>query len=308
MQDRTTQSQTALATHPCVRVAVLCISLCFLSHVRAGYIIVTSSQNRAVEQAAESCLTELSTTAQGVQRVSIEDITDELLLSSESNTFIAIGSAAAVRLAQSIPDDSPFYYGLTPTPGLYGLDDRAGSSGISAEVSFEDKARIITSVLPDARRIGTLYSSSSEPSRHRVQQLQGELAEGWSLLAIDIDSYDNAIDAVRAMLQSDLDLVVALPDPVVYNSAIVKSVLLESLKSRTPVFGFSRAMVRAGALLGSGIDPNDQGKALAELITEGKLDIHTTAEPRKYLNQIVAARLGIEISDSVTESFDEVFE
>lgn len=85
------------------------------------------------------------------------------------------------------------------------------------------------------------------------------------LKGIVISKYVTLIDALNSSL-SESDVLLALPDPSVYNARTIKSILLTTYRHRTPVIGFSESFVRAGALAAVSSSSEQLGKQIAELI------------------------------------------
>lgn len=100
------------------------------------------------------------------------------------------------------------------------------------------------------------------------------------------------------------NILLALPDPTIFNSTTIFNILLSSYHKRIPVIGFSSAYVKAGALVAAYSTPEDIARHLAEY-TRSYLDsgVETMPDPTypKYfsvsVNQSVARSLGISLPD-----------
>ncbi|MBS3735459.1 MAG: hypothetical protein KGY99_11175, partial [Phycisphaerae bacterium] len=108
------------------------------------------------------------------------------------------------------------------------------------------------------------------------------------------------------------DVVWTSPDQAVYTPSLVRALLLKGLRSGTPVYGFSIPFVRAGALVGAGIDPQTNGAQAGEL-TARMLDgaPHNSggpAAPRYQVAANLAAARSLEIAlpDAVVREADVV--
>jgi ABC-type uncharacterized transport system substrate-binding protein len=129
---------------------------------------------------------------------------------------------------------------------------------------------------------------------------------------VDVAEHDSFADAVTALLRHRPGIVWTYLDPELYNSARIRSLLLAALRQGVPVFGFSVPSVRAGALLGVGIEPAEQGEQLAQLreqwsradptlksTVRGRETAHRPPRSRIAVNRIVAEQLGIDLSESI---------
>ena len=103
---------------------------------------------------------------------------------------------------------------------------------------------------------------------------------------------ESAIEAFR-LASKYSDIIIALPDPRVYNKDNIKNILLTSYKAKTPLIGYSEALSRAGALISIFTPPEHLGKQAVEWFSQGRHKF--AAEPKYFkvkLNQKVAKALG----------------
>jgi putative ABC transport system substrate-binding protein len=82
-----------------------------------------------------------------------------------------------------------------------------------------------------------------------------------------------------------------------------------------PVIGYSRGMVKAGALFGLICDYEDLGRQAGEIafrILKGEKPKEIPVEPPRekllIINQIVADRIGFDTPDEIIEKAYEIFE
>jgi len=100
---------------------------------------------------------------------------------------------------------------------------------------------------------------------------------------------------VLSNLSDNVDLLLAEPDPVVYNKRSIQGILLLTYRSKTPVIGFSQAYSRAGAMVSLYSSTEDIAKQAVEII----LDQSTSDrlyDPKYFtitFNKQVARTLGI---------------
>lgn len=269
-------------------------------------VIVISSDRGPYQAAASACEARLREAGLDTERIDVPDWNDAIAERSHTGV-IAIGGAAARQLSENLPTSVPLYYCLTPDPDRLGLTGRDSTSGIAAEVSPQDQLDLISKVAPGAKRLGVLFRSSSHDSIDRLENLRKSLPVGLSIVDIDIDAFDSEANAIRDLLDSNPDFVWTTPDPQVYSAAVVKTLLIEALRRRVPVFGFSNSMVRAGSLVGVGVDPSRQGARCAELFLSNDSGRHLTAEPIIAVNRTVSDRISYEIPSGVLSEAGTVF-
>jgi putative tryptophan/tyrosine transport system substrate-binding protein len=118
---------------------------------------------------------------------------------------------------------------------------------------------------------------------------------------VTIKTISNSDELIPALsnLSDSVDLLLAEPDPVVYNKRSIQGILLLTYRSKTPVIGFSQAYSRAGAMVSLYSSTEDIAKQAVEII----LDQSTSDrlyDPKYFtisFNQQVARTLGISPPD-----------
>ena len=95
----------------------------------------------------------------------------------------------------------------------------------------------------------------------------------------------------------------------------MRALLLASLRTKTPVFGYSAAFVKAGALFGITVDPEAQGKQAATLGLGLLKDAAVTKPPlvnapesiQISVNLIVASQIGVQLPADLVQRATNVY-
>lgn len=230
---------------------------------------------------------------------------------------MAVGTEAAQHLYRTLPERSPLAYCMVADPGAAGLHTGRLVHGVSTDVTLDDQIALIVEALPRASSVGAIYRSGVARSAQIIADLRAALPQGWRLTAVDLDASESVAAAIREMLASKPDVVWTSADSAVYNAGTVQALLKDCLSARVPVFGFSTQFVRAGALLGVGVRPEDQGRVAARMLLEAvakaapsgapERPIHEQARARVAVNLLVAERLGIVLPADLVRRADDVF-
>ena len=178
------------------------------------------------------------------------------------------------------------------------------SWGVTMEIAIAEQVKVIAEAIPRVRAMGMLYRSDAADAKRVVENVRNSLPEGWRLEPVAVNDYPSIAAAIDALTQKNVDLIWTSTDQKVYDTAAVRALLLAALRTKTPVWGFSPAFVRAGAIIGAGVEPRSQGKQAAELALkamEGKCTNADKAQsPSEFqiaVNLIVAKQIGLEIPD-----------
>jgi len=182
-------------------------------------------------------------------------------------TFVGVGTPAVVWLDANLPAQKSLVYCMTSGGTHAPAPARGGRRvGVSTDVPLRVQFGLIAEAMPRATTIGVLYRSDNKKSASILAHAKADLPKNWKIHAVAVDKYESVAKAIDSLLAGGVDVVWTAPDSSVYNVATVRSLLLAGIRSRTPVFGFSPAFVRAGALLGVGINPVHQGRQAATIV------------------------------------------
>ena len=122
---------------------------------------------------------------------------------------------------------------------------------------------LIHIALPNHRRVGIILGSYS-----RIIIKEINIAKDIGKVRVMIRTIkkgENLIKVLNGLLEYT-DVLLAVPDPTVFNRGTIHHVLLTTYRQNVPVVGYSKAYVKAGALLAVYSKPEDIGKQTGEMI------------------------------------------
>jgi putative ABC transport system substrate-binding protein len=174
-------------------------------------------------------------------------------------------------------------------------------SALYLEQPFPRQVELLRLALPEARKVGVLWGSESGVQAQAVQSaLQ---ARGLELVNGYVSGGNTLFAGLKAVLD-DTDVLLAVPDPQVYNGSSISNVLLATYRARVPMLAFSPAYVRAGALLSLHSTPRQIGLQ-ATAMTRAQLQVGAAvgsqypADFSIVLNDHVARSLGLTLDEAV---------
>ncbi|MGY2400568.1 ABC transporter substrate-binding protein [Pseudomonas sp. SDO5271_S396] len=164
---------------------------------------------------------------------------------------------------------------------------------------LDRQLRLISSILPQARRIGVLYGADSE-------FLLPELRQHASPLGLEIvpQRWDNIGDSrpLQTLFRNS-DVLLGLDDPQLYNPKTAKNLLLSSYAQQLPLVGPNAGFVRAGSLASTYSDQADWLAVLDRLLDHSPANWPRSLYPQDFKvvgNPQVARSLGIEQVDEAS--------
>jgi putative ABC transport system substrate-binding protein len=279
-----------------VVVALIAFMMTGASVVRgADVLVVVSTDSKPYAQAADRSIDSLRADGRSVERLMLSELNQEKLR-AQTDPVIAIGGSAAAQLAQLLPAETELYYCMTPRPDRIGLTKRANTSGVSTDPDFKSQIEILERSGIRIKRVGMLYKGSSDSSKSLRDQLEAHVPEKWNVSAIDLDDAGSGAKSIDMLFDQGIDVVWTAADPSVYDASLVKALLLRSIRDRVPMFGFSHALVRAGAPFGVGFEPGLQGERVASMLLGQELGLHEPSDTVLAINNTATGRIKLKLS------------
>jgi putative tryptophan/tyrosine transport system substrate-binding protein len=281
----------------------------------ADIVIVKSSDAEPYAQAEEPLRSQFAAHQHKVRTVVLADVNSKGIASlGTPGAVLAVGTPAATWLHGNLPPATPLVYCMVANPAGMGLAEGRASYGVTTDIPYSVQFQVIAEALPNARTVGTLYRSDNPESRRQLKALESALPAGWRIESVAVNDNPSVAAAIDALVRKRIDLVWTGPDSAVYDSAAVRSLLLAALRNQVPVWGFSPAFVRAGAMLGVGVDPRAQGAQAAEvalrILENPAARIEKAIAPSTYqlaVNPVVAEQLGIQVPERLIRRAQFVF-
>lgn len=185
---------------------------------------------------------------------------------------VAVGTAAQRAMQELFSRDSappPLLAILVPRLAFERMADparlRAGSlSAVYLDQPPWRQLELIGLALPTARKVGMLVGGESKGHLPALEKAARE--RGFELVVSPVD-HAGLFAALQAVLP-DADVLLALPDPGVFNSQTAANILTAAYRRQLPLVGFSPAYVKAGALLALYSTPAQVGARGGELLRQ----------------------------------------
>jgi ABC-type uncharacterized transport system substrate-binding protein len=227
------------------------------------------------------------------------------LLTEPWRLIITVGGKAAAKVAEQ-DLSSPVLHTVLPQKSFEYIyrNDSDNVSAIIIDQPLTRKLALIRESMPERDRIGILITENSEIDKQTIQNAASRF--DLTIRFGTVEDQQQIGNALRELLK-DSDVLLALPDPSIFNRQTVKNILLSSYHNRVPVVGFSLGYVKAGAIAAVYSSPQDIGKHIGDWVTDflNKRDKvpPTLAFPRYYsvsTNDNVADSLNIQLPTAST--------
>lgn len=225
---------------------------------------------------------------------------DELLRSDDSRLklIVTIGVKAAQLIASS-KTSIPTLHTLIPnsSAALLKLDGASQSvSVIYLDQPLTRQLNLIKLIRRDNQVLGVLLG----PATNVLRPILDMAAKNMGIpIRMESVTEEGEIGPTLRHVLDDSDILLALPDPLIYNRNTIFNIILSSYHNQVPVIGFSASYAKAGAMLAVHSTPSEIGMHIAEAISQfiitGGGHLPDSAFPKYF---------SIEVNKSVAHSLD----
>ena len=186
-------------------------------------------------------------------------------------------------------------------------------TGTSDKLPVEKQLEMIRAILPEAKTIGILYSTSEVNSESAIKEYKAAAASyGFEIVEGPVTATADIPLAADSILEK-ADCLNNLTDNTVVSS--LPLILDKAAKKNIPVFGSEVEQVKIGCLASMGLDYADlgvqTGKMAAQVLKGEKkaseINFETIKEAAFYGNAKVAENLGLTLPAKLTDSAAELF-
>jgi len=226
----------------------------------------------------------------------------------EPQWVVAVGTAAQRGMQELFAGDStppPLLAILVPRLAFERIADPARLRGGSLSAVFLDQpparqVELIRLALPAVRNVGILVGAESKAHGAGLEKASRE--RGMHLATSQVGP-EGLFLALQSLL-AEVEVLLALPDPAVFNSQTAANILTAAYRRQVPLVGFSPAYVKAGALLALYSTPAQVGSRGGEALRQalpGKT-LPPPQWPREYVvavNHDVARSLGTALDEKL---------
>ena len=245
-------------------------------------------------------------------------------VSDNMDLICAIATPSAQSAYNAAMDkDIPVVYTAVTDPVAAELADKDGNpvgnvTGTSDTLPVEEQLKMIREMMPDAKTIGILYTTSEANSVSAIATYESLVDKYGFTLETKGISQTSEIALATDDLLTKVDCITNLTDNTVVASLL--TILEKANEKGIPVFGSEIEQVKIGCLAAEGIDYIQLGKQTGKIAAQilkgekkaSEIPYEIISEPGFYVNTKVAENLGIEVpsdlADSAVESFDTISE
>lgn len=235
-------------------------------------------------------------------------------VSENPDLICAIATPSALSCYNAAKDtDIPIIYTAVTDPETAELVDSnqmpiGNITGTSDKLPVDAQLSLIRSILPEAKKIGIMYTTSELNSAATIKEYK-EKAPDYGFEIVDAGISTSAdIPLAADNLLSKVDCINNLTDNTVVQG--LPTILAKAGEKKIPVFGSEIEQVKIGCLAAAGIDYIELGKKTGQMAAKvlrgeasaSEMPYETFENYSTYFNQAVADSLGIGVDSSILEN------
>jgi putative tryptophan/tyrosine transport system substrate-binding protein len=218
--------------------------------------------------------------------------------------------AAASALAQA-PKTSLVFAAVTDpvaaklVPSWEKPGDR--TTGVSDRAPVEKHLALIQQILPQAKRIGTIYNAGESNSLASVAELKAKAKnQKLSIVEVTVTNSSDVATATKSLV-GQVDAIYIPTDNTV--ASALESALKVGVDNKLPIFAGDNDSVKRGAIGSVSFNYFEMGKQTARLTARilkgeapGTMPVETPAKTELALNLKAATAMGVTIPEAIVKS------
>ncbi|MDD6571060.1 MAG: ABC transporter substrate-binding protein [Thermoflexaceae bacterium] len=243
-------------------------------------------------------------------------------VSQKVNLICGIATPSAMTAYNAcLNNDIPVIYTAVSDPVASGLAKEDGSSvgnitGTSDFLAVTEQLEMIRKIMPDAKKIGIIYTTSETNSVSTIAEYEKYAADyGFEIVSTGINQISEVELAAKDMV-TKVDCITNLTDNTVVSA--LQTVLAAANEAGIPVFGSEVEQVKAGCVASMGLEYYELGKqtgAMAAKVLKGEakaseINFEVISEASLYVNTAAADKIGLALDEEFVKNayqkFDEI--
>jgi putative ABC transport system substrate-binding protein len=249
-------------------------------------------------------------------------LTASTFVTKKVDLICAIATPSATTAYNAtLNSDIPVIYTAVSDPVSAGLANEDGSSvgnvtGTSDALAVDAQLQMIREILPEAKTIGIIYTTSEENSVSTIAQYKAAAGDyGFEIVDTGVTAMSE-VALAAADICGKVDCITNLTDNTVVSA--LQTVLEEANKAGIPVFGSEVEQVKNGCVASMGLEYYELGKQtgrMAAKVLKGEakaseMNFEVIDEPSLYVNFAAAEKINLELpanyAEDAYQSFDEI--
>ena len=244
----------------------------------------------------------------------------DTFVSDNVNLICAIATPSAMSAYNSAKEtEIPVIYSAVSDPVGAELASEDGTpvgniTGTSDALAVTEQLEMIREILPDATKIGIIYTTSEANSVSTIEEYKKYAADyGFEIVDTGINTLAD-LDMAASDLVSKVDCINNLTDNTVVSG--LQTVITAANDAGIPVFGSEVEQVKVGCVASMGLDYYQLGIQTGEMaasvlkgeVSASELEYQVIDEPSLYVNTAAADKIGLTLDEEFVGTAAETYD
>jgi putative ABC transport system substrate-binding protein len=198
--------------------------------------------------------------------------------------------------------------------GVSSVDHLPNVTGVASTAPLREALALIKDALPQARRIGTLWTPSEINSGYYLDIVRTEAADfGFEIVTVPVAGPSDILLAAQILTNQKIDAVLPISDNTI--NAAFETVSQVANENRMPLFGGFLLAAKAGAAAAVGWDFFEMGRKAGRIALRikagerpAKIPFESMTEVRLILNLQAAGLQGLRFPDNLRRKADLILD
>jgi putative ABC transport system substrate-binding protein len=233
------------------------------------------------------------------------------LISLEPTVIVTFSTPMTQAVATATPN-IPIVFGAVSDPGAAKLTSHKNVTGLTDFVPPEQQFELIKTLIPDVKSIGVIFNSGEANSQKQVQEIKAMAAKQGIQVVEATVSKSSEVSAATKTLVGRVDAILLPTDNTVISA--LETIIKIGISYKIPILGSDVDIVRRGAVAAFGVDWQQSGFKLAEMVSAllkgiplKNIPIQNPQTLVLHVNKGAAQQMGVTLPDSLCKKADKVF-
>lgn len=233
------------------------------------------------------------------------------LISLEPTVIVTLSTPMTQAVTTATPT-IPIVFAAVTDPVAAKLTNHMNVTGLTDFVPPERQLELVKAILPSVKSIGVIFNSGEANSQKQIQDIQTiAKQQGIQIVESAISKSAEVSSAAKALI-GRADAILLPTDNTVISA--LESIIKIGIHNKIPVFGSDVDIVRRGAVAAYGVDWQQSGVVLAEMVNlllkgtpPQEIPIRNPKMLILHVNQKAAQQMGVSIPEVLYKKADMVF-
>ncbi|MBN2244383.1 MAG: ABC transporter substrate-binding protein [Candidatus Aminicenantes bacterium] len=245
-----------------------------------------------------------------IQRIAKE------LVQEDVDMLIAV-STQSLQAALHATKNTPIVFSSVANPYLAGAgrtaeDHLENVTGVSSRGPIKESLRFIKTVLPDVKRIGTIWTPTELNSEYYLDLVREGAAElGFEIVAVPVANKSEVLLSAQVLVNKQIDAIYQISDNTI--NASFEAIGRVAEENGIPLFGGFLASVELGASAALGWNFFDMGYKAGQIAISVMKGTDPADIPFQYMEDVLlhinlpaAQKQGVHFSEDILAQADKV--